>query len=105
MKSKMANLKTEQKLVHLVPPISNSTKISLFVHLLDVLIKTGRYFPLISICLTGLNIFLAVNAFLSNNIGFAILNSTFVVVGLIFFMQMRLTDKAPEMDAIPSKKE
>jgi hypothetical protein len=100
MKPTTVNTKTEQKLVPFVNPISDSTKINLFVHLLDIIIKTGRYFPVISICLIGLNLLLAVNDFLTNNIGFAILNSLFVIGGLIFFIQMQLTDKAHHMKTI-----
>jgi len=102
MKYNSANVKTEQKLIHLVPLISYSAKISLFAHLLDVIIKTGRYFPVISICLTGLNLLLAVNDFLTDNIGFAILNSMFVIGGLIFVIQMHLT-KSHHVNDVPAK--
>jgi hypothetical protein len=102
MKYNTVNAKTEQKLLHLVPPISDSAKINLFAHLLDVIIKTGRYFPVISICLTGLNLVLAVNDFLTNNIGFAILNSMFVIGGLIFVIQMHLI-KSHHVNDIPNK--
>lgn len=103
MKHTTVNTKTEQKLVPFVHPISGSTKINLFVHLLDIIIKTGRYFPVISICLIGLNLLLAVNDFLTNNIGFAILNSMFVIGGLIFVIQMRLTDKDHHMKIVSDK--
>ena len=99
------NTKSEQKLVHFVTPISDSAKINLFVHLLDVIIKTGKYFPIISVCLTGLSLLLAVNDFLTNNIGFAMLNSMFVIGGLIFVIQMRLTDKAHYVKDVPNTME
>lgn len=103
MKHTTVDIKIEQKLVPFVHPISDSTKINLFVHLLDIIIKTGRYLPVISICLTGLNLLLAVNDFLTNNIGFAILNSMFVIGGLIFVIQMRLTDRIHHVKIIPDK--
>ena len=99
------NTKSGQKLEHFVTPISDSAKINLFVHLLDVIIKAGKYFPIISVCLTGLNLLLAVNDFLTNNIGFAVLNSMFVIGGLIFVIQMRLTDKAHYMKDVPNTME
>ncbi|MCE9652645.1 MAG: hypothetical protein K8Q89_06275 [Nitrosarchaeum sp.] len=80
-----------EKLANL--PISDSATLSAFVHLLDFAIKIGKYFPLISICLTCLNLTLAVNDFLANNLGFAILNSMFVVSGLVFIIQMHLVDR------------
>ena len=103
MKYHPVNAKTEQRLVHFVNPISDSSKINLFVHLLDIIIKTGRYLPVLSICLTGLNLLLAVNDFLTNNIGFAILNSMFVIGGLIFVIQMRMTDKKHHMKSVLDK--
>ncbi len=83
-------MRTEQKLV-LLPPFSDSLKFSLFLHTLDLVIKVGRYFSLISIVLTGLNLVLAVNEFLGNNIVFGMLNSLFVVSGVVFDAQSRIT--------------
>jgi len=70
-----------------LPPLSNSTKISLFVYSLGIVIKIGKYFSVISICLTLFNLFMAVNEFAGNNISFGILNSMFVVGGLVFDAQ------------------
>lgn len=88
------NQNVEQKLVHLIPPISDSAKIGLFVHALDIIIKAGKYFPIISVSLTGLNLIMAINDFLTNNIGFGLLNSLFVTGGLIFLAQTMLIDKS-----------
>jgi len=77
--------------------ISDSATLSAFVHLLDFAIKIGKYFPLISICLTCINLTLAVNDFLANNLGFAILNSMFVLSGLVFIVQMHLVDRIHHM--------
>ena len=74
-------------------PVSDSATISAFVHLLDFAIKISKYFPLITICLTCLNLTLAVNDFLANNLGFAILNSMFVISGLVFIIQTHLLDR------------
>ena len=76
----------EQNLVHL-PTLSFSNKINMFIHILGIVIKIGRYFSIISICLTGLNFILAVNDFFGNNIGFGVINSVFVVSGLVFDTQ------------------
>lgn len=84
-----------EKLAHLAD--SDSAKISIFVHLLDLAIKTAKYFPLISICLTCLNLTLAVNDFIANNLGFAILNSMFVISGMVFIVQMHLVDRIHHM--------
>jgi len=104
MKYTTINPNAEQKFMHFIPQISDSAKIGLIVHLLDIVIKTGKYFPVISICLIGLNLLLAVNDFLANNIGFALLNSMFVISGLIFFVQTRLIDKTSFSKVTPSKK-
>jgi len=85
-------MNTGQKFVHL-PTISDSTKLSLLVHTLDIAIKVGRHLSVISICLTCLNLTLAVNDFIANNLGFAILNSMFVISGLVFIIQTHLTDR------------
>ena len=77
----------------LTPQISESAQIGLIIHLLDIVIKTGRYIPVISISLTGLNVVLAINDYLANNTGYAILNSMFVVSGLVFLLQNRMIGK------------
>lgn len=83
-------MRITQKLA-LLPPVSDSVKFSLLLHSLDVVIKIGRYFSIISIVLTGLNLVLAVNEFLGDNIAFGILNSLFVVGGLVFDTQSHIT--------------
>ena len=72
------------------PQISESVQIELIIHLLGIVIKTGKYLPVISISLTGLNVVLAVNDYLASNTGYAILNSMFVVSGLVFLLQTRM---------------
>ncbi|MEC4847837.1 MAG: hypothetical protein RI100_01485 [Nitrosarchaeum sp.] len=83
-------MRTEQKLV-LLPPISNSVKFSLFLHTLDLVIKIGRYFSITSIVLTGLNLVFAVSEFYGNNIVFGMIHSLFVISGIIFAIQSRVT--------------
>lgn len=73
-----------------------STKINALVFLLDIIIKAGKYFPIISISLASLNFLLAVNNFLANNIWFGILNSLFAISGLIFLAQMHQMKKDHE---------
>lgn len=89
-----ANPKSKQKLTQWIPTFSDSTKIDLLVRLLDVTIKASSHFPIISLTLTSLNALLAVHDFLSNNIGYGILNSMFVITGLIFLLQMRFMNKS-----------
>ena len=74
--------------------ISYSTKVGIFVHLLDVLIKVGKYFPIISLTLACLNLFLAFTDFLTNNLGIGILHSIFAISGFIFLIHMRQTTKS-----------
>jgi len=74
--------------------MSESTKFGIFVHLLDVLIKVGKYFPIISLSLASLNLFLVLNDFFTNNIVFGILHSLFAIGGFIFVIQMRQMTKA-----------
>lgn len=81
------------KLEHFVPPIFYSTQIAMSVYLLDIIIKLGKNFSLISVSLTGLNLWMAITDFLANNLGFAILNSIFAMGGLIFLVQMRGIDR------------
>jgi hypothetical protein len=77
----------------MITSMPDSTKIGIFVHLLDIIIKVVRYFPIISLSLASLNLLLAVNNFLTHNIGFAILNSLFAIGGFIFLIQIRQIDK------------
>ena len=88
------------KLEHFIPPIFYSTQIALSVYLLDIIIKMGKNFPIISVSLTGFNLWLAITDFLANNLGFAILNSIFAIGGLIFFIQMRLMDRTTKSKSL-----
>lgn len=74
------------------------SKINVFVILLDIIIKTGRYFSIISISMMGLNILFAANNFLTNNIVFGILSSLFAISGLIFHIQMHKKKKSQKYD-------
>lgn len=78
-----------QKSSHFITSTSVPTKINLLIYILGVIINVGRYFPIISLSSASINILLAVNDFLSNNIGFAVLNSLFAISGFIFLLQMR----------------
>ena len=91
--STLVHAHSEKKFEGFTPQISESVQIDLIIHLLDIVIKTGRYFPVISVSLTGLNLILAVNDYLANNTGYAILNSMFVVSGLVFLVQTRMMNK------------
>jgi len=73
--------------------MSESTEVGIFVHLLDVLINVGRYFPIISLSLASVNLLLALNDFITHSIGFGILHSIFAIGGFIFLIQMRQMSK------------
>lgn len=75
------------------PNISESAQIDLAVYALGAVIKAGKFFPVISASLTSLNVFLAVNDFLANNMGFAVLNSAFAASGLVFLVQTRIAER------------
>ena len=90
MSHEQSNTNTSKKFGGFTPQISESVQIELIIHLLGIVIKTGKYLPVISISLTGLNVVLAVNDYLASNTGYAILNSMFVVSGLVFLLQTRM---------------
>ncbi len=62
--------------------------IDISIHLLDIIIKIGRYFPIILLSLASLNMFLAANDFLANSLTFAILNSIFALGNFISLAQI-----------------
>ena len=90
MKSVTENEKKGQKSSNWLSSISDSAKIGVAVHVLDVIIKVGKLFPVIFLSLASLNIFLAANDFLANSMGSAILNSIFGLGDVLFLAQMRL---------------
>ena len=68
--------------------MSDSTKLGALIHLLGVVMKVGKYLPVIVVSFAGLNLVLAVNDFLVSNTGFGILNSLFALGGFIFLAQL-----------------
>jgi hypothetical protein len=68
--------------------VSDSTKLGAMIHLLGVLMKVGKYLPVIVVSFAGLNLVMAVNDFLVSNTGFGILNSLFALGGFIFLAQL-----------------
>ena len=66
-----------------------SLRIDVPIHLLEIIIKVGRYFPIIFLSLASLNLLLAANDFLANSLVFAILNLMFAFGDFIFLAQMR----------------
>ncbi len=77
-----------------IPAISDSTKIEGLIYLLEITIKVGKHFPIITLSLVGLNLLLAANDFLANSINFAILNSMFALGGFISLVQLHQSRKA-----------
>lgn len=90
MKNYSQNEKPSQKSSNWLSSISDSARIGVAVHILDVVIKVGKLFPIIFLSLASLNIFLAANDFLANSMGTAILNSVFGLGDVLFLAQMRL---------------
>ena len=90
MKSYTQNEKPSQKSKNWLSSFSDSAKIGIAVHVLDVVIKIGKLFPIIFLSLASLNIFLAANDFLANSMGSAIMNSVFGLGDVLFLAQMRL---------------
>ena len=68
--------------------------IDISIHLLDIIIKVGRYFPIILLSLASLNMFLAANDFLANSLIFAILNSIFALGNFISLAQIHQRRKS-----------
>jgi hypothetical protein len=68
--------------------MSDSTKLGALIHLLGVVMKVGKYLPVIVVTFAGLNLVMAVNDFLVSNTGFGILNSLFALGGFIFLAQL-----------------
>jgi hypothetical protein len=68
--------------------ISDSTKLGALIHLLEIVMKVGKYLPVIVVSFAGLNLLLAVNDFFISNTGFGILNAIFALGGFIFLVQL-----------------
>jgi len=73
---------------------SDSIEIDISIHLLEIIIIVGRYFPIILLSLFSLNLLLAANDFLANSLIFAILNSMFALGNFISLVQIRQWRKA-----------
>ena len=93
MKSNLTHIHSRKRFGGFTPQISESVQIGVIIHLLTIIIKTGRYLPVISISLTGMNVVLAVNDYLANNTGYAILNSMFVISGVVFLAQTQMMNR------------
>ena len=78
-----------QKLDFFPTSVPNSTKIDLFVYMLKTVIIVGRHFTIILFLMTSLNISLAVNDFLVDNLVSASLNSLFALSGIVSLVQLQ----------------
>jgi len=78
--------------------LPDSTKLGALIHLLEVVMKVGKYLPVIVVSFAGLNLVLAVNDFLVSNTGFGILNSIFSFGGFIFLVQLHQRRKIHSYD-------
>jgi len=78
--------------------IFNSTKIDGLFLLSEIIIKVGKYFPIIILSFASLNLLLAVNDLFTNNIGFAILNTLFALGNFHFLIQLHQKTKAHQYE-------
>ena len=99
----MTNYADEKKIgnnsIQWTTGVSDSKEVTILIYLLEVTTKIGRNFPVLFLSLASLNVLLATNDFLSNNIEFGILNSLFAVSGFIFLVQMRHSNKILSLDS------
>jgi len=79
--------------IQIITDIFNFTKINGLIHLLEIIIKVGKYFPVIIISLASLKLLMAANDLLTNSITFAILNSIFALGDFIFLVQLYQRNK------------
>ena len=93
----MANYADEKKIgkssMQWVPVISGSSEISMLIYSLDVITKVGKNLSILFLSLASLNVLLAANDFLANNIEFGILNSLFAANGFIFLVQTHQSNR------------
>jgi hypothetical protein len=80
--------------IQFITDIFNFTKIDGLIHLLEIIINVGKYFPIIIISLASLKLLMAANDLLTNSISFAILNSIFAIGDFIFLVQLYQRHKA-----------
>ena len=80
--------------IQFITDIFNFTKINGLIHLLEIIIKVGKYFPIIIILLASMKLLFAANDLLTNSISFAILNSIFALGDFIFLLQLYQRNKA-----------
>ena len=78
--------------------ISDSTKLGALIHLLEIVMKIGKYLPVIVVSFAGLNLLLAINDFFISNTGFGILNAIFALGGFIFLVQLHQRRKIHSYD-------
>ena len=94
----MANYADEKKIekssMQWVPVISGSSDISMLIYSLNIITKVGKNLPILFLSLASLNVLLAANDFLANNIEFGILNSLFAANGFIFLVQTHQSNRA-----------
>ena len=74
--------------IQFITDIFNFTKIIGLIHLLEIIIKVGKYFPIIIILLASLKLLMAANDLLTNSITFALLNSIFELGDFIVLVQL-----------------
>ena len=67
---------------------SDFINIDISIHLLEIVVKVGKYFPIILLSLASINLFLAANDFLANSLIFATLNSIFALGNFISLVQI-----------------
>ena len=85
-------------MVQNISSLSDTTKLGALIHLLEIVMKVGKYLPVIVVSFAGLNFLLAVNDFFISNTGFGILNAIFALGGFIFLVQLHQRRKIHSYD-------
>ena len=85
-------------MVQNISSLSDTTKLGALIHLVEIVMKVGKYLPVIVVSFAGLNLLLAVNDFFISNTGFGILNSIFALGGFIFLAQLHQRRKIHSYD-------
>ena len=76
-----------------VNSVSDSRDVTALIYMLEIITKIGRYFPIVFFSLASLNVLLAANDFLANNIEFGVLNTLFAASNFVFLVQILQKNK------------
>ena len=95
--------KPEKNSMQWIPIISGPKEITMLVYSLELITKIGKNSPILFLSLASLNVLLATNDFLTNNIEFGIMNSLFAANGFVFLIQTHQNNRIQPLAVNPSK--